>query len=59
VRIPAVVVVIAVCEGDDGKVLDRVRDACGLEEAVELLQLVVAAVVVEVSRKEVPVVLLV
>jgi hypothetical protein len=39
VRVPAVVVVIALTEGDDGEVLDGVRLAGDLEEGVELLQL--------------------
>jgi hypothetical protein len=59
VRVPAVVVDVAVSERDDGQVLDGVGLAGDLEERVELLQLSLAAVVVEVSRKEVPVFLLV
>jgi hypothetical protein len=39
VRIPAVVVNVAVSERNDGEVLDGVRLAGDLEEAMELLQL--------------------
>jgi len=58
---PAVVVVfiIAVSDRNDGKVLNGVGDACGLKEAVEELKLVVAAVVVQISGKKMPVFLLV